>query len=112
MSTANVKGSPRQVIASFTSTLGVGSSYTSDSIDVSQFKSFVGITSVDSSNVVMRFRQGVSSGTFVVSSTTAAVAGETLLDWTAYGQYAEVAISAVNSTQGEVLSMFVYGVPI
>lgn len=115
MSTAYVKASPRQLVASFTSTLGVGSSYIASVIETSNFKTFVGIMDVNSSNVVVRFRQGATAATSAamdVSSTIAVPAGTGTLDWTAYGQYGEFGISTVNSTQGEILRFHVYGVPI
>lgn len=112
MSNAFIKGSPRQLIASFTSTLGVGSSYNSSAINISNYKSFVGICNAGSSDMTLRCQQSALSATMHVNSTIAFTPGATTFDWTAYGQYAKFGISAVNSTQGEVVNFHVYGVPI
>lgn len=100
----------RQLVASFTSTLGVGSSWVSSPVDMSQYNTVVGISWVGSSNVVVEYEQGGINGSWDVSSTIASPAGTTVLDWTNYGQFGQFSISTVNSTQGELMRFHVYGV--
>lgn len=113
MSTSYIKGSPRKLLASFVSTLGVGSAWTSSTIDLCDFKSVVGICKTTSSNLTLAFEQSAVSSPFDVSSTVAVVPGVGVtLNWTGLADYALLRVSAVNSTQGEVMRLHVYGVPI
>ena len=115
-----IGGSGRRLLSSFVSTLGVGSTWavgdtlvTNSPFDTSRFKTIVGICHAESSNVVVRYEQSGVNSPWDVSSTTAVALANTPLDWTNYGQYGQISISAVNSTAGpDVLRLHVYGVPI
>jgi len=105
----------RRLIASFVSTLGVGSTWVGSPVDISQYKSVVGLLRTDSSNVVVGFDQSAVNSPWSVSSPTAALAaGVTApLSWLLFGQYGRAFISTVNSSvSGDIMRFHVYGVPI
>lgn len=113
MSTAHIKGSPRKLLASFVSTLSVGSSWASSVIDLRDFKSVVGICKTTSSNLTVAFAQSAVTSAFDVSSAVAIAPGLGIaLNWTGLADYAQLSVSAVNSTQGETMRLHIYGVPI
>ena len=110
-----IKGSGRRLIASFVSTLGVGSTWTSSPVDISQYKTLVGLFHAASSNVVVGFDQSAVNSPWSVSSITAALGANVTapLSWVAFGQYGRARISTVNSAvAGDIMRFHVYGVPI
>lgn len=114
-----VSGSGRQLLTSFVSTLGVGSTWlvgdannVNSPIDVSRFKTVVGICHAESSNLAVTYEQSGVNSPWDVSSTTGVALANATLDFTNYGQFGQFSISAVNSTQEEILRLHVYGVPI
>ena len=112
MSGITVKGSGRKLLTSFESSLGVGSSWVSSPFDMSMFKTLVGICQVESADLTIQLEQSATNSPWDVASTVAHTPGTTLVDWTGYGQYGQVSISAVNSSQGKAIRLHVFGVPI
>lgn len=111
MSTATIKGSARPLLFSTTASLGVGSAYVSSAVDVSMYKSLVGICHVDSYGMTLGLKQSAVNSPWDVTSAYTIAPGTTVLNWTGVGQYAHLDISAVNSVGG-ALRVHVYGVPI
>lgn len=110
MSRARIK-STRSLLFSNTTTIGVGSAWTSNAVDVSDYKSFAGICQAASVNMTIAFEQSAVNSPFDVSSTLAIAPGATALSWTGLGQYAQLRITAVNSSAG-IMRLHVYGIPI
>lgn len=102
----------RRLLTSFVSTLGVGSTWDSGILDVCDFKTFVGVCHVASSNLSLTFDQSGVSSYFDVSSGVAAPAGNNVLNWTGLADYARLSVTATNSTQGELIRLHVYGIPV
>lgn len=114
-----VGGSSRQLLASFVSTLGVGSTWLAgDSIvnspfNSSRFKTVVGICHAESSNIVVKYEQSGVNSPWDISSTTGIAVTNATLDFTNYGQYGQFSITTViSAAAGDILRLHVYGVPI
>ena len=110
MSRAQIK-STRSLLFSNTSTVAVGSLWTSDAVDVSNYKSFVGICDAASANMSVALQQSAVNSPYNVSSGVAFTPGTAVYSWTAVGQYARLAITSVTSFSGS-MRLHVYGVPI
>lgn len=115
-----VGGSARQLLTTFVSTLGVGSTWiagdafvTNSPFITSRFKTIVGIMHANSSNLAVTYEQSGVNSPWDISSETAGAIGDRLLDFTNYGQYGQFSITSVISAEaGDVLRFHVYGVPI
>lgn len=110
MSRAQIK-STRSLLFSNTTTIGVGSTWFSDAVDVSNYKSFVGICDTASMNMAVAMQQSAVNSPYNVSSGLAFVPGSAVYSWTAVGQYARLGITSVTSAVG-IMRLHVYGVPI
>ena len=93
----------------FTSTIAVGSTYYSSVLNLLPYPYLVGICKTTSSDIVVAFDQGGTSGTWDTSSTVGVAATTKVLDWKAYAEFGRVGISTVNSSVGELISLYVYG---
>jgi len=109
-----VMGQSRKLLASFTSTLGVGSTFVvSSAIDITQVKAMAGIAHVESSNVVIQLQQSLVNSPWDITSTQGVAVGNETLDFTAYGKWAELSITTViSAAAGDVLRVHLHGVPI
>ena len=110
MSRARIQ-SVRDLLFSNVSTVAVGSSWASSVVDVSNYKSFVGICDAASANMAVALQQSAVGSAFNVSSGVAFTPGTAVYSWTAVGQYARLAITSVTSFSGS-MRLHVYGVPI
>ena len=110
MSRAQIK-STRSLLFSNTTTIGVGSTWASGALDVSNYKSFVGICDAASMNMAIAMQQSAVNSPYNVSSGLAFTPGTAVYSWMAVGQYARLAITSVASAAG-TMSIHVYGVPI
>ncbi len=115
-----VMGSARHLLASFVSTLGVGSTWevgdtlvTNSPFISSRYKTLVGIMHAESSNLVVNYEQSGVNSPWDISSTTGVAVENALLDFTNYGQFGQLSITTViSAAAGDVLRFHVYGVPI
>lgn len=110
MSRARIQ-SVRDLLFSNTSTVAVGSSWASSVVDVSNYKSFVGICRAASGNMAVALDQGALSTAMDVSSGLAFTPGTAVYSWTAVGRFAQLRITSVTSFAGD-MRLHVFGVPI
>lgn len=110
MSRAQIKAT-RPLLFSNTSSLGVGSTWYSDPVDVSAFKSFTGICDTASGNMTFALQQSAVGSLFNVSSGVAFIPGIAVCSWIAIGAYARLGVTSVTSLAG-TMRLHVYGVPI
>lgn len=111
----------RQELWTFTSTLGVGSVFATNSADISQFQTISVLTNIASSDIDISIDQSGYGKTpldintrWDTRSTFNVPAGiyAQIDTVTAVGQFGRMAITAVNSSIEEVMRIFVYGIPV
>lgn len=97
-------------ILTYTGTLGVGSLYTSDTINLRPYSTIRGVMTVDSVNFVYRFDQSGIDGTWNYGAGDTVDCTDAGLTLNTLAEFGRFRITSVASSEGDVITVHLYGV--